>query len=555
MRYLDVKITIRYYITKPLTIASFVYTPYWVPFMSFVVLARPCARSACPNLTAAALSGASISIIITRQPQLATRRQLSTTRPLGVIKPEDHSQWRRDSVARLNRRAQDPLVIPHDPKPSSRGGLITPECYAPRPEYLPILLDPLPTPVEDEGGDGAKRTLDSTRPPHLDMPTKQEGQSLVSYYYAVGKAYLAFYKTGLRNVRSNWREYRELRAWIHPFTIVAAARYGGQQWKTKKPVIDPATGVQTTSNHMPVPHISRREFQLYYRTISDVLKLIPFTFVLLICGEFTPLAILLFGNSIVPLPCRIPAQQRQAMDASVDRFRQWKRHMHKLTSLNSSSSSSSSSNGSKLSSSAPKHAFDFNTPRLEHPWRRDMLFAYLVGQSRFARPLLPVMGSFYFHTVLHQRLTRYWERIFCDTILIRREGGFAALSPTDVFEYALNYGSLSLLVIMEHEIRARKNYDFVNDALKQRLVPILEREADAMFHDDFTRLMPHLHWMRAYRNTALWRDTPDVLAAVDLLNTDYPPPVEPYWGPTPPAATTPKQDGRQEENKGKDVQK
>ncbi|RMZ81522.1 hypothetical protein DV738_g2329, partial [Chaetothyriales sp. CBS 135597] len=459
--------------------------------MSFLVLAGPCARSVRPNIAAAAPSAARISIIITtrQQPQLATtRQQLSTTRVLRVIKPEDHSKWRRDSVARLNRRGQDPLVIPHDPKPSSRGGIITPECYAPRPEYLPILLDPLPAPVEeeDESGSGAKKTLDSTRPPPLDMPAKQDGQSLLSYYYAVGKAYLAFYKTGLRNVRSNWHEYRELRAWIQPFTIVAAARYGGQQWKTKKPVTDPATGVQTASNHIPVPHISRREFQLYYRTISDVFKLVPFTFVLLICGEFTPLAILLFGNSIVPLPCRIPAQQRQAMDNS--------------------------------------HAFDFNTPRLEHPWRRDMLFAYLVGQSRFARPLLPLMGSFYFHMVLHGRLMRYWERIFCDTILIRREGGFAALSPTDVFEYALNYGSVSLLVIMEHEIRVRKNYDFVNDALKRRLVPILEREADAMFHDDFTRLMPHLHWMRAYRNTALWRDTPDVLAAVELLKTDYPPP-------------------------------
>ncbi|RMZ83352.1 hypothetical protein DV737_g1698, partial [Chaetothyriales sp. CBS 132003] len=479
--------------------------------MSFAVLTGPSARFVRTAIGPVCASGVNGIGITRQQPQLAIRH-LTSSRVLRAIKPEDHAKWRRDSVARLNRRAQDPLVIPYNPKPTSRGGLITPQCYAPRPEYLPILLDPLPEGVEDDGGN---RSLDSTRPPPLDMPTKQAGQSKLSYYVAIGRAYLSFYKTGLRNIRSNWREYSELRAWIQPFTIVAAARYSGQQWATKKPITDPATGQMSASNHIPVPHISRRDFQLYYRTISDLLKLIPFGLVLLVCGEFTPLAVLLFGNAIVPLPCRIPAQQRQAMDTSVQRFRQWKQHMHKLTSL---------------SVPHPQHAFDFNTPRLEHAWRRDMLFAHLVGQSRFARPLLPLMGSLYFHVVLHQRLTRYWERIFCDTILIRREGGFAALSPIDVFEYALNYGSLALLVIMEHEIRVKKNYDFVNEALKEKLAPILEREADAMFQDDFTRLMPHLHWMRAYRNTALWRDTPDVLAAVDLLN-DYPPPVELSWGP------------------------
>ncbi|RMZ89739.1 hypothetical protein DV736_g3033, partial [Chaetothyriales sp. CBS 134916] len=478
--------------------------------MSFVVLTGPSARCvrtaiapACPSRVKA--------INITRQPQFVARH-LTTSHLLHAIRPQDHSQWRRDSVAALNQRGRDPMVIPHNPKPTSRGGLITPQCYAPRPEYLPILLDPLPEDVEDEC---RSKTLDSTRPAPLDIPPKQAGQSRLWYYVAIGRAYLSFYKTGLRNIRSNWREYNELRAWIQPFTIVAAARYSGQQWATKKPITDPVTGQKSASNHMPVPHIYRREFQLYYRTISDLRKLVPFSVVLLVCGEFTPLAIVLFGNAIVPLPCRIPAQQRQAMDTSVQRFRQWKQHMRKLTSL---------------SVPDPLHAFDFNTPRLEHPWRRDMLFAHLVGQSRFARPLLPLMGSFYFHVLLYQRLTRYWERIFCDTILIRREGGFAALSPVDVFEYALNYGSLALLVIMEHEIRVKKNYDFVNEALKEKLVPVLEREADIMFQDDFTRLMPHLHWMRAYRNTAMWRDTPDVLAAVDLLK-DYPPPVELVWAP------------------------
>ena len=71
---------------------------------------------------------------------------------------------------------------------------------------------------------------------------------------------------------------------------------------------------------------------------------------------------------------------------------------------------------------------------------------------------------------------------------------------------------------MQYEISHQKNYDFVNQDLKDRLVPILDAEADVMFHEDFTRLHPSMHWARAYRDSTRWgTHTPDIDGALKLM--------------------------------------
>ena len=71
---------------------------------------------------------------------------------------------------------------------------------------------------------------------------------------------------------------------------------------------------------------------------------------------------------------------------------------------------------------------------------------------------------------------------------------------------------------MQHEIKQRKNYDFVDESLKQRLVPILNAEAELMFDENFTRLHPSMHWARAYRDSTRWgTHTPDVQEALKLM--------------------------------------
>jgi hypothetical protein len=406
-------------------------------------------------------------------------------------KPEDQAAWNR--AVSVKNSKKDPLGVVYDPKPTSRGGLIQPACYSPYQEFIKIDLSPLP-----HDDDMAERigSVDSTRPAPLNAPTRQPGQSLVKHLWGLGRAYYQFYKIGVRNIWLNRRTYRELKDWIRPFTIVASARYGGEEWKIRRISV-----AATTTELVPIPHLYRREFITWFRYQHDRIRALPFGLLLLVFGEFTPLVVFAIGNSIVPYTCRIPFQQRQLIQSQLKRFKTWKTQMRKLT---------------LVSCPNPKHPFDYSTSRLEHHFRRDLLIAYLVGQSPFARPLLPLASSFYFHVWLEKRLSSYWENIFCDNILIRREGGFAALTPQDVYEYALNYGSLTLLTYMEREVTDKKNYDFVNEDLKNMLVPILEAEAEIMFNDDFTRLRPELHWLRAYRDTARWADSPDVVAAVEL---------------------------------------
>ena len=71
-------------------------------------------------------------------------------------------------------------------------------------------------------------------------------------------------------------------------------------------------------------------------------------------------------------------------------------------------------------------------------------------------------------------------------------------------------------MIMKREI-GKGNYDFINEDLKESLVPVLEAEADVMLDDDFTRLHPKQHWARAYRDSARWARTRDVEVAGKVM--------------------------------------
>lgn len=108
----------------------------------------------------------------------------------------------------------------------------------------------------------------TTRPPPLNLPTRQPDQGTFSFYFATGKAYLTFYKTGLKHIYTNWQ-------------LVLA--------------LDPKA-LDTRST-----------FLLRNRQSHDIRRLAPFALFLLICGEFTPLVIAFFP-ALAPLTCRIPQQ-------------------------------------------------------------------------------------------------------------------------------------------------------------------------------------------------------------------------------------------------------
>ncbi|KAK7941398.1 uncharacterized protein PG986_013785 [Apiospora aurea] len=105
----------------------------------------------------------------------------------------------------------------------------------------------------------------STRPPPLDLPTRDPQASAFKYYYSLGKAYMTFYKTGLKAIFTNRKLLSELN------------------------------------------HPTRAAVLLRERTSHDLVRLPIFGVLVVVFGEFTPLIVLVFPT-LTPLTCRIPKQ-------------------------------------------------------------------------------------------------------------------------------------------------------------------------------------------------------------------------------------------------------
>jgi len=117
----------------------------------------------------------------------------------------------------------------------------------------------------------------SSRPPPLDLPTRDPETSYVKHLFHTGKAFLTFYKTGLRQLYTNTR-------------IIYPSSSG-------PPAPPPLPGTRAA-------HIFRHRWE------QDIRRLPLFLALLVVCGEFTPLAVVFFPNR-VPLTCRIPSQVNQ----------------------------------------------------------------------------------------------------------------------------------------------------------------------------------------------------------------------------------------------------
>ncbi|MCJ1233827.1 hypothetical protein MMC14_001785 [Varicellaria rhodocarpa] len=121
----------------------------------------------------------------------------------------------------------------------------------------------------------------STLPPPLVLPSRSPSQSTISYYFALGRAYLGFYKIGAKAVYTNFQESRVLINRLPPSLSIPDALKQGQ--------------------------LSRGEWQFIRRSRQDFAKVPLFALVFIVCGEFTPLVVFFLGG-VVPRPCRIPKQ-------------------------------------------------------------------------------------------------------------------------------------------------------------------------------------------------------------------------------------------------------
>lgn len=261
--------------------------------------------------------------------------------------------------------------------------------------------------------------LSSTRPADLhipDYPTSADGRSLDfqtmgSYYYRLGRAYLSFYKTGLKNVWHNYKGAREIRLRIKRNT-------GGLKQKHIYQAVQDQV-------------LSRRDYQLLLRSNHDITKLAPFMLIFAVCGEFTPIVVPLFGARVVPGTCILP-KQAKAMEARITSF---------MTETYATRKEMDPKERQRLGiddgTEFPMTPEIFRVvSRRQHERsvssKQIMATAYAHEISSFKRPL-PLLGNFLAQTFYYSRLRKRAFELHIDDILLLREGGVKGLLSYDSF--------------------------------------------------------------------------------------------------------------------------
>ncbi|KAM0669220.1 hypothetical protein MY8738_003974 [Beauveria namnaoensis] len=137
----------------------------------------------------------------------------------------------------------------------------------------------------------------STRPPVLETVQREAHGSMPAYLFYVGKSYLKFYKNGLKAVFANRRLLRE---------------------KIAQTPVDDRPSVWRP--HAVPRSFSRADWVLLWRVRHDLVRLPCFGLLFIVCGEFSPLVVMLV-DGIVPYTCRIPRQLRAGAEQAEARRR------------------------------------------------------------------------------------------------------------------------------------------------------------------------------------------------------------------------------------------
>ncbi|KAK7888095.1 hypothetical protein LTR67_008972 [Exophiala xenobiotica] len=436
-------------------------------------------------------------------------------------RPPSSSTWlpatqRRDNSTSTSTRRPSPSPSPsHDLLDQTTPNPVTTH-YSPSPSYPSISLKPYPSNVQAS----INRDLSSTRPPPLETPPPLErtdyddGQiplgDQAKRLFRVGKAYLTFYKTGFKSIWSNYKGLRAIHARLGTRKLENIIKYGsssainantddhqgkkGNETETRKSEghvkhhVTPQPQAQaqpgddkTVHGPSTTPTVTRRDYQLALRTRHDLYKLVPFSLVFAICGEFTPLVILAIGSAAVPYPCRIPAQEQQDFQRPVKIQPRVDEAAKRI-----------------ISESNPDSNANPSTTEQEVEWKREFIDAHRLHLSPFLTPI-PVIGPLWHRLYSGPRLRRHCHEVLCDTIMIRREGGFDKLPPREVFQWSLKYGLRTLTEYMDNLKRQGKPLDPDSAELKKVLLPVVEAEADYILNVDWRRVKPEEQWRAVFR--------------------------------------------------------
>ncbi|EFR02675.1 hypothetical protein MGYG_05672 [Nannizzia gypsea CBS 118893] len=245
----------------------------------------------------------------------------------------------------------------------------------------------------------------STRPAFLDLPSKSNPQTsgTFSYYFALGKAYLGFYKTGLKNVYGNYKTSIPLRKQLglpvylprSPWTNITAT----------------STAVATDSTPL-----TRSDFQLVRRSAYDLRRMIPFAFILLLCGEMTPFVVLAIGNRVTPMTCRMPKQLIKERG---------KRVMYKDAALLGLPTSQQE----VLAPSSLRQVKDVSTLSVDEVLRSSVVFGL---RKRHDLPVPGFLQTMLVNQVYRPRLQRWMEYLAADDKLIVSAGGLKNMVAEEV---------------------------------------------------------------------------------------------------------------------------
>ncbi|KAL4792287.1 hypothetical protein BDV19DRAFT_256424 [Aspergillus venezuelensis] len=248
----------------------------------------------------------------------------------------------------------------------------------------------------------------STRPTELaHVPPRSEHSSLFTWLLAQGRAYLAFYKTGLKNVYYNYRASLEVRRALGIPSYLPTAP-------------DPKYFLKDGGNKT---RTSRATFQLVHRAAHDVRRMIPFTLILVVFGEFTPLLVLWLGNAITPFTCRIPKQLNDYREARMKRtapimksFEEMFADRGRKETLEFGSRNQMQMLRSLTRDASPVKDYD------SHCMEACVLFG-LAKTTNFES----LAGPYY-----RQKLRKYIEYLLLDDKLINEGGGVWALNDEEV---------------------------------------------------------------------------------------------------------------------------
>lgn len=286
--------------------------------------------------------------------------------------------------------------------------------------------------------------LNSTRPAPLSLPEPPHPLAYPSsksrdpskwdfkYLFQIGKAYANFYLAGIKNVYANWRTMSAIQKRLNGTTPDTAARYANAQQR-----------------------ISYNEYELLLRTKRDLKKFIPFSLIFAIFGEFTPIAILLFGSKVVPGTCVIPKQVLHDQKKTLEREQTYIEEAAALVIKHG--------NG------------DFDKAFEDHAAVRNLyqLDAYRLGLTP-STSLPPIIGNLYFRFRVQPNLARHGDQILSAASLVTREGGFKIKSPQDMFEWGNKYGLHTLRQWTKQSLE--KGEEVVNEQMKVKLLRSFETE-------------------------------------------------------------------------------